>query len=44
METEKRMLREYWNLIGVGNNIKIKKTAYDEFRNLYFLPDVIMVV
>jgi len=27
METEKRMLREYWNLIGVGSNIKTKKTA-----------------
>jgi hypothetical protein len=27
METEKRMLREYWNLIGAGSNIKTKKTA-----------------
>jgi len=27
MEVEKRMLREYWNLIVVGRNIKTKKTA-----------------
>jgi hypothetical protein len=27
METEKRMLREYWNLIGVGSNMEAKKTA-----------------
>jgi hypothetical protein len=44
MESDKRMLREYWNLIGVGSNIKAKKLHSDEFHNLYSLPDVIMVV